>query len=212
MEEYLITSITEINKKKSKVTINYGQIISLYKGEIRKFHIREGENMDMKTYNEIMSDILPKRAKERCLNLLTRRSMAEGEIRKKLREGFYPEDIIDSVVEYLKGYHYINDNDYVENYIESCKSNKSIRRMKMDLKQKGVSDSLISNFIEESDVNEEDNICKILSKKHFDYKTTTDADKKKLIASLMRKGYRYEDIKKHVFYDDICYDENSISD
>ena len=37
-----IVSITELNHKKSKITLQDGTVFALYKGEIRRLHLSEG--------------------------------------------------------------------------------------------------------------------------------------------------------------------------
>ena len=56
-----------------------------------------------------MKDVLLKRAKLRCMNLLKSRDYTEYQLRMKLRQGVYPEDIIDAAVAYVASYGYVND-------------------------------------------------------------------------------------------------------
>lgn len=197
--EYLITSVIPLNTKKSKVVLNHEVELSLYKGELRRFHIEEGQELEEKAYKEIMEEILPKRARERCLNLLAVRSMTEYEIRKKLRDGLYPENITDNTIALLKKHHLINDGDYAESFVEMRKTGKSKRQLQQDLMRKGVSAETIRDTLEESNVDEEENIRRLMDKKHIDVEQSTPEELQKFASFLLRKGYDYDLIRKMVF-------------
>lgn len=197
--EYLVTKIVEINSKKLRIELNYELIFSLYRGEIRKYKLKEGSILSEKSYSEIFEDVLPKRAFERCINLLSRRSMTSMELRRKLRDGLYPEEIIDMTIEKLINYKLVNDEDYVANYLETYKNSRSIRQIKQELMKKGITGELIKDELEDLDVNEEENIYKLMNKKGFNPFDAEDNDRNKFAAFLMRKGYGYDLIRKCVF-------------
>lgn len=196
--EYLITDINEINSKKSRIEINQEEEIALYKGEIRRFHIEKDSMLSSGYYNEIMTEILPKRARERCLNLLSRRSMTEQELRNKLKEGYYPEEIIDKTMNLLMKYRFIDDEYFAENYIETHQKGKSIRQIKQNLMRKGIASDVISQALSEADVDEEESIRRLMVKKRIDPEYSTEEEKTKFCAYLLRKGYDFDRIRKTV--------------
>lgn len=197
--KHLITAIVEINTRKSKVVLDYEEELVLYKGELRRLNIQEGDVMPDKVYDEIMTEILPKRARERCLNLLAQRSMTEWEVRKKLRDGYYPECIIGNVIALLQKHHLLDDADYADNYIRMKKSAKSKRQIEQDLARKGVSQDTIRNTLYECGVDEEHNIHVLMQKKKIDPECSTEEELQKFAAFLFRKGYDYDLIRKVVF-------------
>ena len=71
----IVTGIEEIDKKRSKICIDHEEIIVLYKGEITQYKIHQQEKISEADYLIIKKEILPKRAKKRCLNLLKNRQM-----------------------------------------------------------------------------------------------------------------------------------------
>ena len=48
-----IVSITELNHKKSKITLQDGTVFALYKGEIRRLHLSEGMELVQEQVEEI---------------------------------------------------------------------------------------------------------------------------------------------------------------
>ena len=111
-----IKNITDFKSNKKKIEAE-GVTFALYKSDIAKYDIKLGE-MPEKVYKEIFLEILPKRALDRSLKIITGRDMTEGMIRDKLREDLYPSEIIDSVIEKLKLERLINDDKYFDEQVE----------------------------------------------------------------------------------------------
>ena len=66
----LVTQVTELSKSRSIVYIDQEFAFVLYKGELRLYHIKEGQLLSEEDYRTIMQEVLPKRAKLRAMNLL----------------------------------------------------------------------------------------------------------------------------------------------
>ena len=69
-----VTDIKEVTKSRVKIEIDRESSFVLYKGELRIYGIREGQDLTEENYNLIMKEVLPKRAKLRAMNLLKSRS------------------------------------------------------------------------------------------------------------------------------------------
>ena len=98
----LITQISEVDKKRMMIHTEEGVSFVLYKGEIRRFALQEGEEIASEVYEEIRTDILIKRARKRAMFLLEKMDRTESQLRNKLRQGFYGEDLIDDAIAYVK--------------------------------------------------------------------------------------------------------------
>ena len=120
-----IVAIVPLDKRRSRVLTDEELTFVLYRGELRKYEVEEGGQLSSSVYDQILREVLFKRAKERCLYLLKARDRTEQEIRRKLREGFYPEAAIDYAVEFLKEYRFVDDENYGRNYIRVYGSRKS---------------------------------------------------------------------------------------
>ena len=106
-----VTEITPLDKRRSKVILDEDFALALYNGEIKRYHIETGEELPEETYREIMEEILLKRAVERVCYLLKSSDKTEQELRKKLKDGYYPGEAIDYAIEFLKKHRYINDEE-----------------------------------------------------------------------------------------------------
>ena len=124
-----ITQIEELDKKRCKIYIDQDYAFALYKSELAEYKIKVDNPIEDKIYHIIKQEILPKRAKKRCLNLLQKRPYTELKLRKKLEEGYYTEDIIDEAIEYVKSFHYIDDYEYACRYIFYHKESETKKKM-----------------------------------------------------------------------------------
>lgn len=200
----LVTQITELSKSRSKVYIDQEFAFVLYKGELRLYHIKEGEPLKEDDYRTIMEEVLPKRAKLRAMNLLQGREYTTSQLRTKLQQGFYPPKIIEQAIDYVAGFHYIDDLRYAVDYITYHEDSRSRRRIEQDLQGKGI----LATTIEEAwqvwrenggKQDEQAMIRELLYKKHYDTEGETDwKERQKIYAFLARKGFSAEAIRKAI--------------
>lgn len=197
----IVTQILELSKARSKVYIDQEFAFVLYKGELRLYHVREGQEITREDYSIITQEVLPKRAKLRAMNLLTKREYTEEQLRKKLHQGFYPEPVIEQAIEYVRSYHYIDDSRYALSYINFHESSRSRRRIENDLQNKGVhKDTIQRAWMEWEEMggkrDELSMIQKLLEKKRYDAEHADYKEKQRIYAFLMRRGFQSDLISK----------------
>ncbi len=198
----IVTDIIEVTKAKSRVYLDEEAAFVLYKGELRLYHICKGEELSQASLAEITEVLLPKRAKKRCLILLQKKDYTEEELKRKLREGEYPEEVIEEAVSYVKSYHYIDDDRYCMSYISCYASKWSKQQIMKKLLAKGVSKNRIQKAFDELQSKgeletEETLIREILRKKHYDIENADDSARRKMYQHLAYKGFSH-DIILHV--------------
>ena len=199
----IVTKIEELDKKRSKIYINQEFAFVLYKGEIRQYKIKIENEIDNHTYNVIRDEILPKRAKKRCLNLLQKRPYTECKLREKLVEGYYTQDIIEEAIHYVKSFHYIDDYEYACQYIFYHKESETRKKIEEKLMIKGISKEILNQAFDDSydDAEEQQEIelqqaKKFLEKKKYNPETMDWKEKQKIYAYLARKGITSSIIRK----------------
>ena len=139
------------------------------------------------------------RAKKRALHLLERMDRTEHQLREKLRASEYPEEVIEEAIEYVKSFHYIDDERYAETFTRYKKEKMSRQQIKQKLMLKGVSREIISNAIEdEYDVDETVHIRSILEKKHYSADVLDEGEFRRVYNYLLRRGFRSSDILKEM--------------
>lgn len=197
----IITQITELNKSRSKIYIDGELAFVLYKGEIRSYGLAEGKEIQEETYRVLIQEVLSKRAKLRCMNLLKSRDYTTEQIRQKLKEGYYPQETIDDAIAYVTSFHYLDDERYARDYIVYHINNRSRKRIEMDLVRKGIEKQLIERILQEivdedEEDKEEDIIREFLRKKRYESEQADESQKRKVIGSLYRKGFSLDKIYK----------------
>ena len=184
--------------KKTKVKVYFDEdapAFVLYRKEIEKYDIKEGEDLSGETYKEILDEILVKRAVSRTLYLLDASAKTESQIRRKLRENFYPQEAIDEAVRYAKEKHYIDDEYFAEVFAERRSVSRSKRMVRMELVQKGIDRETADRVLSSSDIDEKETIRKLIIKK-FPPGTAPDMTEcAKLTRSLCQKGFSFDDVK-----------------
>ncbi len=196
-----VTGVEELSKSRSKVFIDGELAFVLYRGELRTYGIRGGAELEQADYDAIMGEVLPKRAKLRAMNLLTKREYTEQQLRRKLTDGFYPPEVIDEALAYVAGFHYTDDLRYAVTFITDHEATRSRRRIEQDLTRRGIDRrTLEAAWAEwESDGGTQDEAAMIralLSKKGYDPEHADIAEKRRIYAFLMRKGYSAEAVRR----------------
>lgn len=194
----LVTSMLPVTKGRTKVYIDDNYYFALYAREIARYQLKIGQPVETELVDHILSEVVLKRAKSKALSLLKLQDRTEADIRKKLRLSYYREDIIDFVIEYLYGYHYLDDYRYSVQYI-SCKQNcMSQRQIKNKLLEKGVSKDVVEQAMSEfeDDAQETELIQKILDKriKGKDVSEMSQKEWNKQYQYLLYKGFSSSDI------------------
>ena len=196
----VVTQIGEVSKSRCKVYIDQEFAFVLYKGELRLYQLAEGKEITQRTYDELMNVVLPKRAKLRAMNLLQKRSYTEKQLRDKLKEGFYPEKIMDAAIEYVKSFRYIDDYQYAVDYITCYESRKSRKKLETELIMKGVSKTVIADAFREwenlgGSQDEIAMIKELLEKKHYSPECDMK-EKNRIYAFLLRRGFSIEKVQE----------------
>ena len=197
----LVTQISEVSKSRCRVYLDGQFAFVLYKGELRQFQIKENHELSDESYHQIMTQLLPKRAKLRSMNLLKSRDYTKQQLEDKLRQGDYPKECIEEAIAYVESYGYIDDKRYARDFIEYHLQTKSRKRMEMDLLRRGIDKNVIHNVFEElGDLGVEQDesamIRNLMQKKKYCVDTATKQEQQKMYGFLYRKGFSQEAIMR----------------
>lgn len=173
----------------TKLLLNYN-IFEKYKVSV-DMDFSETEIQEMKYFSDI------ERAKSRAINYISGKLKTKYEVRLKLKEKDFTEDIIDEVIDILEKEEYLNDRLYCEVFIEDKKQLNGYGKNKIKslLIQKGISKSVFEDFLDEFEYEEEfDNALKMGIKKLNLLSNEEDIFKKKqkLINYLAYRGFSFD--------------------
>jgi regulatory protein len=200
----IITAITQQknNKDRYSVFIDDNFAFGLIMQDIVYFKLKQGEEISQEKYNFIQNELIYIQAQDIALHYIAYKMRTEQEVRKKLFEKEYTEYIIERVIHFLIEYHYIDDMKYCKSYIKQRLqyNPKGVYILKMELKQRGIKQSIIDKAIENSDIDELNDAIKLLQKKCLYLDDIDEKNKKRLFAFLQRRGYSYDIIKEAFAY------------
>lgn len=202
-EKMRVTAVEELTKSRSKVYLDGQFAFVLYKGELRSYRVREGEELAAEDYSEIMERILPKRAKLRAMNLLKGREYTESRLRNKLKEGMYPEKVIAEALDYVTSFHYVDDLRYATAYITAHERTRSRRRIEQDLTARGICREVLERAwarweAEGGSQDEAAMIGKLLEKRRFCPQNADYKERQRIGSFLVRKGFSSEAVRRAV--------------
>ena len=158
--------------------------------------LAEGNQISQQKINDLQEKDQFEGAYQRAINFLSYRIRSEKEIRQNLAKKEVPEEIIERVLDKLRGASLVNDQEFaslwVENRIQFKPRGK--RALSSELFQKGIPNEIIEDALVEIDEEELAYQCarsKINKFSGLDKKTF----QKKLSGLLTRRGFPYHIIK-----------------
>jgi regulatory protein len=197
----LVTSLKELKKNKIQVYLDEEYTFLLDQKEINKYHINENMIMTKELYKEL-EELMYTKAKSKALSLLNFSDRSDTELRNKLREYGFNDSMIDRTMTYLYEYGYVDDERMASAYIRSRMHTKSKYYIQRELQQKGIRDDIIEELLTreyDNETNEDAEliaISKAIKKKTKAPEELSYEEKQKLIASLFRKGFSIDKIKR----------------
>lgn len=141
------------------------------------------------------------RAYQKALFLLERRDHTEAELRQKLKNKDFLQNSIDTAIERLKEYKFIDDRRFTQQYLRYHMGEQSRRSLAMKLLQKGIRSDLFEavygELMSELDVSpEQEALEKAVraalrksERKGYSINCLPKEEKNRIVASLYRKGF-----------------------
>ncbi|WP_343209179.1 regulatory protein RecX [Anaerolentibacter hominis] len=189
-----ITKIHQETKKRYRVFIDGEDRFFLYGNEIARYHLREDMPLSPELLSELLHDCVYRHAKQKAMALLKHADRTREELRRRLTQNGFGADAVETAIEYVDSYGYINDLNYAQRYVYFAKEKKSYRQIRGELMKKGVSQDIIDQVLEQEDGSQEELLTKLIEKKQRGMDSENPKDFQKLYAYLIRRGFGYEEI------------------
>ena len=137
-----------------------------------------------------------RRAKLKALRLLELQDRTVAQLREKLLQAEFEPEIVEQAIAYADSFGYLDDERYVRNYIECRMHRKSRRMLEQELQfRKGIDPELIGKVDAEIEPSDEKTMIRnFLRKKQYDRDCCDEKQRQKLVAALVRKGFRMQEI------------------
>ena len=133
-------------------------------------------------------------AREYVLRRLSERSYLEADLRKMLKERLLGAEVIDTVIDDMFEYGYLDDAAWAAGYVrQRLLAKDGPRKILQALRMKGVDEGLIDAAME-VDVDQESAILRLIETRYRSRDLSDYNERQKVTASLLRKGYDLQPI------------------
>lgn len=194
-----VNNYEALGKGRYRVAFDNGVSCILYRSEAAQLSIEFQCSLTDENYDYLINEIVGKRAKKRAMHILEQMDRTEHQLREKLAKGEYPQECIDSAVEYVKKYRYLDDERFASSYVRYHQEKLSRQQLSVKLTQKGVSKDIIAEALEmEYEADDGEKIRNLLSKRHFDPDNTDRQENNKIYQYILRRGFKSSDILKEM--------------
>lgn len=195
----IITDIKPQVKKQNRVSIFIdGKFaFGLDKSDCTFMGLKIGTELTQERYDYIIDNAVYAKAYQKADRYIGFKMRTEKEVRNKLIEEGYSDEITERVIASMLKYKYIDDMSYAIMYAKDCRKLKKWgpERIKAELYKKGVNPEYIENALSESDTEDTTEIIETLLEKRIRNTPIDLKEKQKHINFLLRRGFKYDDIK-----------------
>ena len=216
MEQKNIITKIETQKKnidRVNIYINYEYAFPCSAELVYIHKLKINEEVDVDELKELVDEDNFLKCKNTALKIIERTYKTEKQIYDKLIEKEYEETHVQRVIEFLKSYNFINDEEYVRLYINDKIKSQGRNKIKYDLIKKGISEHIIEDKLGSTDKDLGEAAALNLAEKKYRSLVKSESDKRKLYKKLsefmLRKGYSWGEVKSvlnNLFKDDDSYE------
>lgn len=162
-------------------------------------YFKDGTEITQEEWKSLTDSIYYKKAVDKCYDLLSRRDHSVKELKTKLLRTV-DEKNADKAIEKMLELGYLDDEKYARNLVKYLAQtrNMSKNHIKQEMFKRGIPNEIINSVMEDYEFDNVSCVVDLIMTKYRNKLNNEDGNKK-VIASLMRKGFSYSDIK-NAFY------------
>lgn len=207
----IITKIEAQKRSKDRVNIYVDEeyFMAVYAELVYTHSLKKGMEIDKESLENLLHDEMYMKAKNKALTILSKSDQSEKKLKEKLLNDF-DENIVEDVIDFLKGYTLINDNLLAEKIVHDNMNLSKFgkNKIKQNLYNKGIAASDIQDALSQIDPDDEYENAKYLAEKRLKRLKGEDKNKinQKIYQHLAYKGFSY-DIIKRVLRELLNFDE-----
>lgn len=162
------------------------------------FGLHKDQALDETLLADLLARNLVHRATAASLNFLAYRPRSEGEIRRKLQQGKYPEATIEQVIAKLRDWRYVDDEDFARRWIENRSTHRprGSRLLAQELKAKGIDAGTMHEALEDAGLDEAADALVIARQRWRQLQNLEPAVRERRLSGfLARRGYGFDVIR-----------------
>jgi regulatory protein len=189
-----ITAIKQQVKRADRysVFVDETYAFSVSESALLELRLASGQELDAKRLAELKEASGADKAYGNALRYVAMRPRSEWELQTYLRRKEVEEPVAESIIERLRNVRLLDDVAFARAWVANRRLLKatSLRKLRLELKQKRVAEPVIDQILAEDDTDERDALRQLVAKKRARY-----PDDLKLMQYLARQGFSYDDIK-----------------
>lgn len=135
--------------------------------------------------------------RERALRLLARREHSRAELLRKLESAGFVRDDITPLLDAFEAKNWLSDRRFAESYVADHRARAGNIKLAYDLRQRGVSDSIIESVLGDNCDSELDRAREVWRKK-FGAAPADAAEKARQMRFLQSRGFASEVIRRAI--------------
>lgn len=180
------------DREKLVIRTECGRYIPAYIDDAYK--LSAGDELTEREAEELERRYAAYSARKSAARSLAKRNMSHSELSKKLRERGFSEDASEKTAAWFEERGLIDDESYAAMLMrEYSRRGYGIMRIREELRRRGISKEISENLLEEYEGGESE-IIKLIEKKLGGRAPDAD-EKRKLIAFLSRRGFKFDEIR-----------------
>ncbi|MBO5252831.1 MAG: regulatory protein RecX [Clostridia bacterium] len=157
-----------------------------------------GVEIDDERLHRLLQDSAAHRAHEKALYLLEHRAHSKKELERKIARAEFDVDAAKAAADRMEELGLIDDEQYARRLTQELFTRKKfgVRRVKQELREKGIADEIIALVLEEFSPEEEETVEKIreLIERKYPMAQEDEKVRRRAVAALQRYGYSMDDI------------------
>ena len=207
-----ITAITKQKSNDNRVNIYLDDEFSFGLYAINAVRLKVGQIITQTAINGLLFEDQLEAAFQKSLRFIAYKPRTNFDVRKKLIESGYPEEIVEIILQRLEEKGYINDHQFANNWSENKSLNKprSKKLIRLELKQKSIDEEIIEEVVNRMD--SDDELAIRAAEKYYRKLSNLEeiTFRRRLTGFLLRRGFSYSVIKPIVdqFWEKTCQNTN----
>jgi len=162
------------------------------------FGLAKGTELDDDALANLLAQENQHKATNLALNFLAYRPRSEGEIRQRLRKADFPDTVIETTLDKLRDWRYVDDADFARRWIENRSAHRprGARLLAQELKAKGIASDTMVEAIDEAELDEQADALTIARQRARQLADLEPAVRERRLSGfLARRGYGFDIIR-----------------
>lgn len=193
----IITSLIRKGKSELYKTYLNEEYVCLLEAEtIVKHKLKTGQEIDQDEFARIREESENLTCRKQVLDYVSKGIKTRKQVFDHFKQKGYLPISINNALDMLEGYGYLKDKYYAQNFVKAKQNQKGKMYIVSSLKQKGVSDDIINEVLQ--DFATEQDVVIELAQKYLKNKVVDDKTKEKLFRHLISKGFDFSEVNSAI--------------